>query len=108
VNDMLKDLLQQLLQRSERVLVTLNSGTVYAGYVVDTTSNGLYMSFRRNAYTPRYISASSVKCITKSTLVRRKAGNFYPTLYEAMPYVPSKDGGLDMSATLRSLLQAKA
>lgn len=114
MNQVLQDVLRGLRERDIRVSITYVSryGTEYtrSGYIGSVSSDYIGIRSRANTYNSFYLDVDRdvVKEIRAAKGKRRKAGMYYEVYYRELPYVPTADGTLDMSATLKQLFASAA
>lgn len=114
MNPVLNDVLLRLRENNTRVSVTYVSqyGNEYtrSGYIGAMSDDYIGIRPRVNTYHAYYVNPSCevVKEIRAAKGKRRKAGMYYEVYYRELPYVPTADGTLDMSATLKQLFASAA
>lgn len=114
MNQVLRDTLLRLREHDTRVSITYVSryGNEYtrSGYIGSTSDQYIGIKSRANTYNSFYLDPDRdvVKEIRAAKGKRRKAGMYYEVYYKELPYVPTADGTLDMSATLKQLFASAA
>jgi hypothetical protein len=109
MNPVLRDVLHTLKENQTRVFVRYRSpyGGVHErkGYIYSLADQWFGIRYNSQSYSNWYVGENDVVLeIRATTGKRRKAGMYYETYYRELPYVPTADGALDMTATLRGLL----
>jgi hypothetical protein len=109
MNTVLLGVFYQLKANQTRVVVRYRSkyGTEFEikGCVVDVSDDWVSLRHSVDTYNYRYVSPKDTVLEIRATSgKRRKTGMYYETYYRELPYVPTADGALDMTATLRGLL----
>jgi len=116
MNQVLRDTLLRLREHDIRVSVTYVSRygneQIRSGYigVISDQYVGINRRSSVNTYSSFYLEPDRdvVKEIRATKGKRRKAGMYYEVYYRELPYVPTADGTLDMSATLKQLFASAA
>jgi hypothetical protein len=112
MNSVLRDTLLRLHADRIRVVVIYQSryGGVHTrtGYIrMGEDQCHFKIRSRSNAHSSWYMNPEYdvvIKEIRAAKGRRRKSGMYYDVYYQELPYVPTGDGTLDITATLRGLL----
>lgn len=109
LNPRLQETLQHLRADTTRANFTIRSHNGHErklrGYVAWVAEDYFLVQYREHASATHYVSRwDTVLDIRATAGKRRKSGMYYETYYRELPYVPTADGALDMTATLKGLL----
>jgi hypothetical protein len=103
---MIVPILTRLMEQGDRVEISFTNGTMRRGYIrsLQPGHRCLRLSLRPDSasWNWRWYAYDNIASIRGTRKTRRTKE--YPVFYEALPYVATETGALDMEKTLRGLL----